>query len=159
MNGDEAKSGQPSGGTSPNGQTTAVDHSEAEFLAREAETARRAVLQTLEAVRADITAAADLRRWAREHPWWTAGLASLAGVIVVGGLTSRVADEKEGPPPDADLPVRPERRFSLPPLVWNWLVPPLFQLLGAALEKFAAALRPAKPPAAAPPATADEPPG
>lgn len=67
--------------------------SESEFLAREAEDAKRAVRHTLDDLKHSLATTADVRQWTKKYPWIAAGTAIAAGVAAGYVLTPRDRDE------------------------------------------------------------------
>jgi hypothetical protein len=63
--------------------------SEAEYLAREAGHAKRAIAHTLDDMRASLKQAGDVRAWARTYPWTTLGAAAATGFLVAAALAPK----------------------------------------------------------------------
>ncbi len=78
--------------------------SEASLLADQAAAAQRTITGTLERMRADLGASADLEAWARKYPWPTVGAAAAVGFLAVVAVGSKPT------PRDPHLPSRAESR-------------------------------------------------
>lgn len=63
--------------------------SESEVLANEQADAKQAMFSALDDLKSDLLQAADLRLWAKQHPWATLGVAAVAGFAVAAALTPR----------------------------------------------------------------------
>ena len=150
MSDDAINSDKPSGTTSPNepppDPLAASGLSEAAFLNQEAARAKAAIVESLHAIAEDVRSVADFGGWAREHPWMTAGIASLAGFAVAA--TMRSPQEKTGrlpavsseSPPSGEAPQEKPSEQPVPADTSGWLVTPLSILLQAVATKFIAAL-------------------
>ena len=82
------------------------ERSEEAFLADQAAAAQGALSNTLERMRADLGASADLAAWARKYPWPAVGAAAAVGflaAVVVGSPPRRTADPV-APKTEADAP-------------------------------------------------------
>lgn len=146
MSADEKPNDAPWEPTPPGGQPATGN--ELELLALEAENAKAAIVATLHDLKNNLQSAADVERWAREHPWMAVGLASLAGFAAANALKEGVlhtsdlggasmSPEAKGvaePASDAANPTTPQAGR------WAWLAQPVFELLKIAVEKYAAAL-------------------
>lgn len=111
--------------------------SAADFLNKEAEMARAAIVQTLQSLKEDVKSAADLHYWTRQHPWAAVGVASLAGFLAATAVV---------PAPRAKSDVRHEPRDAhengqsrgTASGALGWLMVPLFDLLKTSVEKYVA---------------------
>lgn len=121
--------------------------SEAEFLAREMEAAKQAVLHTLTDLKADLATAADVRIWTRQHPWAAVGVAALTGFFAGAAVKSALGDSKPGEGPSVaesnGAPRADSGQAAQTPHipVWisglAWLMQPLAELVKAwALHSF-----------------------
>jgi hypothetical protein len=113
--------------------------SAADFLNKEAEMARAAIVQTLQALKEDVKNAADLHYWTREHPWAAVGVASLAGFLAATAVIRAPETEAEArrdrQPREAHENGQP-RATAASGL--GWLMVPLFDLLKTSVEKYVA---------------------
>jgi hypothetical protein len=57
------------------------ERDEAEFLRQQSQDAKKAIQQTLAAMRETAKTAADARAWTREYPWPSVGAAALGGLM------------------------------------------------------------------------------
>ena len=166
MSADEANSAAPSGKTpssEPRPSPTPNDGlSEPDFLDREAETAKAAVLRTLGDLHRGLASATDLRAWTREHPWLAIGIAALAGfaaATVAGAPAEKPPAPPESPDPrprDAEPAQAPRPRASFLEGSFDWLTVPLSDLLKTAVAKFIATVRQAPAPSAEDPAASSQ---
>lgn len=63
-----------------------MPESEAEYLARESAAAQAAAFEALEQLKNSLASAADIRIWARKHPWIAVGAAAATGFVAAAGL-------------------------------------------------------------------------
>jgi hypothetical protein len=61
--------------------------SEADFLAREVENAKTALVNTLADLKNGLTTSADLRLWVKRYPWAALGAATVAGFAAGAAVT------------------------------------------------------------------------
>jgi hypothetical protein len=135
MSADELKSGSHSAATSPSAPRPDPlkneNLSEAAFLQGEAQTAKAAIVRTLEDLKEDLRTAADLRLWTEQHPWAALGIASLAGFMAASVVVPSPNGHAE-PAQEQQAAQRRESRGG-----WAWLMVPLFDLLKTSVEKYA----------------------
>jgi hypothetical protein len=112
------------------GTPGALDVSEAKFLERQAADANAAIMETIREL-------FDPRQHIRQHPWWSVGVAGLAGIATGKMLhhSGSHSSKEEG----ADIATH--KRSALPPMILKtiiseglkFLIPTLFT--GAVLAK------------------------
>ena len=83
MNPDNANSASTTGTTSPSAGTSPPPGpaSEAEFIAAQAEAAKRAISHVVTELTHNIGRGIDPRGWTKEHPWMTLAGATVAGFV------------------------------------------------------------------------------
>ena len=83
MNPDNANSASTTGTTSPSGGASPPPgpFSEAEFLAKQQEAAKRAISNVVTQLTHDIGRGLDPRGWTKEHPWMMVAGATVAGFV------------------------------------------------------------------------------
>ncbi|MGB7160593.1 MAG: hypothetical protein WBD40_21185 [Tepidisphaeraceae bacterium] len=87
MNPESSSSASNTDTTSANGQKKpAGPGSEAEFLAHQAEEAKRAITAAFGALAKDLRDGADPRAWTKEHPWAVVAGAAVAGFAAAATL-------------------------------------------------------------------------
>lgn len=87
---------------------------EAVFLAQQAADAKIAMQRTIAEIKVSATAAADVRWWTQQYPWYAVGAAAIVGFIGIGKVLA------PAPPPQ---PV-----VTAPAASSSWLTP-LFEML------------------------------
>jgi hypothetical protein len=78
--------------------------SESEFLRREAEDARLAILETFDRLKSDVVPLIDVTAWTREYPLPAVGSAALAGFLAAQWIVSA---------PDSEDGLSEERRNAI----------------------------------------------
>jgi ElaB/YqjD/DUF883 family membrane-anchored ribosome-binding protein len=143
MNADDTRNTTQSAGTSritpPSGRASeSHPASEQEFLKDEMENARAAIVQTLEHLKTDLKTAADVRLWAREHPWATVGAAAAVGFLAAAALIPEAEPKKR--PEELERPRHREHVPDQKPLASSgWLssmLVPLVDLARSWTERF-----------------------
>jgi hypothetical protein len=90
MKADNASSGTSTGTASetkpPEPQVPPEKLSESEYLAQQAEAAKRAMAQVWSQVKGHLAQGAAPQAWAREFPWITVGAAAVAGFVAASAL-------------------------------------------------------------------------
>jgi ElaB/YqjD/DUF883 family membrane-anchored ribosome-binding protein len=109
----------------------AEDLSEGELLQHEMETAKAAMVQTLRELQQDLTRAADLQKWTREHPWAAVGVAAATGFATAAALTAGTSGNGRRSPRRRRAKRREPEQAQTSAFGWLWN--PLFDLVKTAV--------------------------
>jgi hypothetical protein len=66
---------------------------EAQYLDRQAEEARRAISQVFADIKHELAEGADPRQWAKAYPWWTMAGSLAAGFVAAAGVIPSKEDQ------------------------------------------------------------------
>lgn len=83
----------PQNRSDPRGAANDPKDTAAAYVARQADDARKAIAQTVTALKGNLLSGVDPRGWTKEHPWIAVGSAAVAGFVAAVALVPTKDDQ------------------------------------------------------------------